>query len=360
MFEIFNTPLRHQIGTINITGWNQARNVLNTEYDRLKRYHQQNISFVNNDHILVKLLASTTFNSGLLSEVALELGDSFDNMMTPLGIGSPFGRPDFSINSWFYNKRTYEILVQDSSMFDADLIYENWKDAQPIRVLHHSFTDLSLAYPNGRYVSNEKPGYAVISINPAMLAIQYKGYLDSSKAGDNGIVQAPAIYLSKYPLFNMLKSHIDITLRNRLVATFQGNPVAPYRSAYSMAINNPTTYVDAALATVIKNLQVTPLKFDKVLEMMPAFSSDTQRSTLSFPFNAATHYTNWIYDVARAPILDFLVRYGNVNPNYQNLDIINDIKRSITEMEMDKSIPNNASAASREYYNSLKGLCSVI
>lgn len=360
MFELFNNPLRHQIGTINVTGWNQARTVLNNEFERLKRYHQQNVSFVQNDHILVRLLASANIPSGLIDEVAMELNDSFDSMMTALGIGSPYGRPDFSINSWFYNKRTYEILVQDSSLFDAEEVYEKWEEARPIRILHHPFTDLSMGYQNGRYHSNEKPGYAVISINPTMLVIQYKGYLDAMRDKNNNVLQAPAIYLSKYPIFNMLKDHIDIALRNRTIALFLGNPVAPYRSAYSMAINNPTNYVDAALSSVVRNLRGQPYKFDKVLELMPAFSADTQRSTLPFPLNAATHYTNWIYDIARAPILDFLVRYGNVNPNYQNLDVINDIKRSITEMEMDKSIPQNTSASAKEYFNSLKDLVSVL
>lgn len=360
MFEIFNTPLQHQIGTINVTGWNQARNVLTAEFNRLLRYHRQNVSFVNNDHLLVRLLNSTEYDSGLLSEVALRLNGSYDNKMTSLGIGSPFGRPDFTLNSWFYNKKTYEILVQDSSLFDADYIYENWQDAQPIRVLHHPFNDLSLAYPNGKYVSNEKPGYAVISINPSMLAIMYKGYLDSDKVANNGVVSAPGIWISQYPLFNMMNSHIDIVLRNRLIAMFQGTPLAPYRSAYSMAINNPTSYVDTALATVVKNLRSQPFKFDKVLETIPAFSRDTQRGTTAYPLNIASHHTSWIYDLARAPLLDFLIRYNNVNPNYQNLDIINKIKRSITEMEMDKSIPPQTGAAPREYFNNLKGLVAVL
>lgn len=360
MFEIFNAPLRHQIGTVNVTGWVQARNVLNNEFERLKRYHQQNVSFVAGNHILVQLLAGVDFQDGLLDVVALELSDKFDNKMTSLGIGSPFGRPDFSINSWFYNKRTYEILVQDSSLFDAEEVYKNWKDARPIRVLHHTFSDLSLGFPNGRYNSNEKPGYAVISINPAMLAIQYKGYLDSGRANDNGIVQAPAIYLSKFPVFNMLKDHIDIAIRNRFINMFFGQANAPYRSAYSMAINNPTNYVDAALASAVKNLRSQPFKFDKVLELIPAFSVESQRGTMAFPFNIASHYTNWIYDVARAPVLDFLVRYGNVNPNYQNLDTINDIKRSLIEMKSDKSIPNNASDTVWTHIRNLEGLVAVI
>ncbi len=360
MFELFNTPLRHQIGTVNVSGWNQAKQVLNSEFNRLRNYHQNNVSFVSNDHILVRLLTSIDFTNGLLNEIALDLNDSFDGMMTSLGIGSPFGRPDFSINSWFYNRRTYEILIQDSSLFDADWVYENWKQAKPIRVLHHPFTDLSLAYPDGRYVSNEKPGYAVIAINPAMLAIQYKGYLDSFKGTESAVIQAPAIYLSKFPIFNMLKDHIDIAIRNRCIKMFLGEPLASYRSAYSMAINNPTSYVDAGLASVIKTLRSQPFKFDKVLELIPAFSADHQRDVTPFPLNAMSHYTTWIYDLARCPILEFLVRYGNVNPNYQNLDIINDIKRSIVEMECDKSIPNNTSSVVKENFNNLKGLVSVL
>jgi hypothetical protein len=217
-----------------------------------------------------------------------------------------------------------------------------------------------LAFPNGKYVSNANPGYAVIAINPAMLAIQYKGYLDFCQEQNKGMMKAPAIYLSQFPIFNMLKDHVDICLRNRLTDMLLGNPLSPYKSSYSMAINNPTTYVDAALASVIKQLKDQSFKFDKVLEIMPAFSVPTQRETMPFPLNASSHYTDWIFDIARAPILDFLVRYGNMSPNYQNLDIINDIKRSITEMETDKSIPQNASPVARTYFNNLKNLISAL
>lgn len=360
MFELFNTPLYHQIGTANITGWIQAKNILNMEFKRLENYHRQNISFIPNQHVLVRLIGSAVIPSGDVNQVAMQLSDQFDVRMNGLGIGSPFGRPDFTLNSWFYNKKTYEILIQDSSLFNAEDVYENWQDARPIRILHHPFNDLSLAYPNGKYISSAEPGYAVISINPSMLIIQYKAYLDFCKKHNKGIIQAPAIYLSQFPIFNMLKDHVDIALRNRLIDMFQGNPLSPYRSAYSTAINNPTLYVDAALANVVKQLRSQSFKFDKVLEIIPAFSKGTQRETTSFPFNAITHYTGWIYNVARAPLLDFLVRYGNTNPNYQNLDTINDIKRSILEMDMDKSIPNNASSVARKYINDLKGLTSIL
>lgn len=360
MFEIFNMPLRYQLPTPNATGWVQARKVLNAEYTRLERYHRSNVSFVNNQNILVQLLADLQIPNGELGSVALELSDRFDNKMTGLGIGSVFGRPDFSLNSWFYNKRTFEILLQDSSLFDADDVYTNWQDARPIRILHHPFNDMSLAYPNGKYVSNEEPGYAVITINPAMLAIQYKGYLDWCMEFNKGMINAPAIYVSQFPIFNMLKDHIDIALRNRLISMYNNEPLAPFRSAYSTAINNPTMYVNAALASVIKNINGQAFKFDRVLEMMPAFSRDTQREITAFPLNAMTYSTNWIYEVARAPLLDFLVRYGQANPNYQNLDVINQIKRSITEMINDKSIPNNASSVSRKYIEDLERLTSVV
>lgn len=360
MFELFNNPINYQIPTANITGWAQAYKVLTSEFIKLERYHRNNLSFVTNQNILVQMLAGLEIPSGDLSSVAMTIGDQFDNKMTSLGIGSPFGKPDFSLNSWFYNKRTYEILLQDSSLFDAEEVYNNWQNARPIRILHHPFNDLSLAYPNGKYVSDQTPGYAVITINPAMLAIQYKGYLDWCMTNNKGIMQAPAIYLSQYPVFNMLRDHIDIALRNRLIAMLQGNPLAPYRSSYSMALNNPTMYVDAALASVVKNLRGQSFKFNKVLELIPAFSKNTQREITPFPLNAITHSTAWIYDVARAPILDFLVRYGNTNPNYENLDVINNIKRSLIEMASDKSIPSNASGSARHYIDSLRNLVSVI
>lgn len=357
MFELFNGKLFHQLPTPNATGWNQARNVLNSEFLKLERYHRSNVSFVPSNHILIQLLA-TNIPDGLANEVALQLSDVFDNKMTALGIGSPYGRPDFSINSWFYNKRTYEILVQDSSLFDADEVMENWMDARPVRILHHPFNDMSLAYPNGKYVSNSEPGFAVISINPAMLVMQYKGYIEFCKKNQR-VMQAPAIYISQYPLFNMVRDHIDIALRNRLFDMMWNRPLQPYRSSHSIGLNNPTTYVDAALASVIKNISNQPLKFNKVLEMIPAFTKDTQREVTPFPLNAITHYTGWIFNVARAPLLENLMMYSAKYPNYENNDYINDIRRSLQEMTLDRSIPSNVSHVVKDCIDSLTRLISV-
>lgn len=358
MFELFNSPIFRQSGYITATGWNQAKTMLNAEYLKIERYHRSNITFVQNNHFLLRLL-ETDIPSGDINKVAMDLSDSFDSRMSTLGIGSPFGRPDFSVNSWFYNKRTYEILLQDASLFNAEDVYENWQDARPITVLHHPFNDMSMAYPNGKHVSNAEPGYAVISINPAKLLIQFKGYIDHC-VKEKKPIQSPNIWLSQYPIFNMLSSHIDIALRNRLIATFNGDGLQGFRNIYPLGINNPTSYVDAALASVIKNIGTQPLKFDRVLELIPAFSAASQRSVTPFPFNAITHSTEWIHEVARAPLLDFLVRYSKRYPNFENNDYINDIKRSLVELEMDKSIPNNAASSARKYIESLTSLTASI
>lgn len=355
MFEIFNDPVRHNIGTSHISGWNQSKAMLTAEMNKLFTYYRNNINFLPNQHFLVKLLNSVDYpTSGTIQATADMLSNYFQNNMTQLGIGSPFGRPDFSVNSWFFNKRTFEVLMMDDSSFDADDVYSNWKDAKPIKILHHPFNDLSLAIPNGKVDGGNVMGYAVILINPSMLAIQYKGYLDGLNSDLAITPFTTATFLHTYPILNTMGNMLDITIRNRLSAMYTGRPLEQFKRAHQVGVNNLTTQVDGALRSVLTLMRDQVLTFDKLLETIPSFTKVTQRDITPFPLNSMSRNTIWIYDVARAPLLDFLVRYNNDKPNYSNLQTLNLIKRSILEMEMDKSIPSNVSPIVKRHVDNLK------
>lgn len=355
MFEIFNDPLRHNIGTSHISGWNQSKSMLTAELNKLFTYYRNNITFLPNQHFLVRLLSNVVYpTSGSLQVTADTLSNYFQNTMTQLGIGSPFGRPDFSVNSWFFNKRTYEIIMMDDSSFDADDVYENWKSAKPIKVLHHPFNDLSLAVPNGKVDGGNVTGYAVVLVNPAMLAIQFKGYLDGLRDDVTLTPFTIGTFLHTYPILNMMGDMLDITIRNRLTAMYVGRPLEAFKRAHQLGVNNLTSHVDNALRVVLNTMRDQVMTFDKLLETIPSFTKVNQRDITPFPLNSMSKNTLWIYDVARAPLLDFLVRYNNDKPNYQNLQTLNLIKRSILEMELDKSIPSNASPVVKRHIDSLK------
>lgn len=359
MFEIFNNPLRHNIGTSHVTGWNQSKALISAELNKLFTYYRNNITFLPNNHLLVKLMMSTTFpNTGEMQIVADQLSNIYQNMATQLGIGSPYGKPDFSMNSWFFNKRTYEILMLDNSDFDADKTYNEWKNAKPIKVLHHPFNDFSFSVPNGRYDGGNKVGYAVILINPSMMAIQLKGYLDGLGEGANLTNLTIPSFLFAYPVLNMMDDLVDITIRNRLISLYTGQPLEPFKRTHVLGLNNLTSTIDNTLKGLLDQLRNKAMKFDEVLETIPAFSKPTQRDTTPFPINAMTKNTSWIYDIARAPLLDFLVRYNNDRPNYQNLQMLNLVKRNIQQIEMDKSIPFNASPVVYTHLDSLKNATS--
>lgn len=359
MYRIFNNPININIGTSVITGWHNTEKQLAFEFQKLFTYYRSNLNFLPASHPVVKLLELLSLTDGTAGEVADRVSAQAENMMSNLQIGSPSSRPDFTLGSHFFNSKTFEILLADDSIFNADEVYENWKEAKPIRILHHPFNDMSLGVPNGRYEGDNDFGYAVITINPAMLLIQYKGYLDSIRS--NNMVNQVSVrtFAFQYPIINCMYDVLNIALRNRITASYLGRPLAPFTRRHPFSINNYTANIDKVIEVYIKNIGNQAMSMDKAIEAMPCYGINA-RATLAYPEILASRNTKWIMDVARAPLLEFLVAYNNRTPNYQNLDFLNQIKRAITVMETDKSIPTNADGVVYRPINHMKEMLSRI
>lgn len=360
MYRLFNSPPDSTIGVTNLTGWRQAQSVIRAELNKLLTYYRGNNNFLPNDHPIVRLLLGLSIPDGNVSIVADRIRSHASNMMSSLYIGSASSRPDFTVNSYFFNRKTYEILIEDDSPFNEEDTYNNWADAKAVSILHHPFNDLHMALPNGNYDGDGKMGYAVIAINPAKLLIQYKGYLDHCVRSGIKMIDAPNVFAYKYVITNALLDVIDLCLRNRFIAMYTGEPLTAYRKRHPLGIIDPTNYVTSAFNVGLKSMRDQVMPFDKVLTQMPAFTKGTQRDITQLPLLAVSRNTKWILDVCRTPLLSFLLRYNRDKPNYQNLSILNDIQNSLKVMENDRSIPSNADSVILTPINQIKEYLSVI
>lgn len=360
MYTLFNDPPRFDPGIIVAPGWRQLRVDFYTEINKIAKYYRNSSHFVTNEHILAKiLLSSKAVFKGNPLKYAEAVRSQSESSITAWGLHSAWTNGRMPDKSWFYNNAVTELLVYDDSTFDEQAEFINWTDIEAVKVHHHPFDDVGMGIPNGRYLGGNKNGYAVISINVAKLMLQYEGYLKALSNSGAGTRFNPHNFIYSYVLVNMLKSHMDCALRNRLVTLFEGGIPTKNPRSHNIALNDLSLQVSNYLIRVLEFLQKGAFEFNKVVGNMPAFSAQYQPEVLMLPEIAPTRYVSWILDLARAPLLRFLLEYNNRAANYKNLYYINEIKRSYSQTINDKTIPNYISGQALNDFHQLGSLLNL-
>lgn len=338
MYEFFNQVPKQTFGSWVVPEWRYVRDGLHAELAKLEPHYRNTATPLHNSHTLVKILL--TLNTPMLAN-RLRMADlvrqEVNSKLSNYGLISSITKGRVPDQPQFYNNNVTEFIIYDDSDFDEDDTVVNWESAEPIRVLHHPFNDVTLQIPNGKYMANNVQGFAVISVNIAMLLLQYRAWQEWYVS--QGLpLQTCHYFLSRYPVFNMVKSHTDIVIRNRACDLFNKRPLAAFSRVHPVAINDYSSTIDRSLSTIMGYLDRGTYEFGKIVEIMPAIFKHNQAQVLPLPDIAPTRYVRWLMDLTRAPLLNFLIQYNQSKPNYRNLEDLIQVRRRLIEIRNDREI----------------------
>lgn len=338
MYELFNQSPRYTLGTWVVPEWRYIRDGLHVEYSKLEPHYRNTAAPLHNSHTLVKILL--TLNTPMMPnrmKMADLIRNEVSSKLTSYGLTSSINKGKVPDQPQFYNNNVTEFLIYDDTDFDEDDTAVNWETAQPIKVHHHPFNDITLQLPNGKYQGGNTQGFAVITINIPMLVIQYRAW--QSWYTSQGLpLQTCHFFLSRYPIFNLIKSHTDVAIRNRACDIFNKKPLTPFSRTHPVAINDYSHNIDRNLGLVMGYFDKGTYEFEKIVECIPAVFNRNQAEVLPLPDIAPTRYVRWMMDLTRAPLLNFLVNYNNAKPNYRNLEDLVRIRRRLIEIRNDREI----------------------
>lgn len=363
MHTLFNNPRMFNLGAQNLPGWNNAREALYKELNKLARYFRESSEWVLNTHPLVKLLKSDNTplyqNADTTLEVArnrwLEDAELF-------GISTPYRRMTNVPNNIAYPNNINEYLVMDDSIPLGNEIKYNWKLLEPIKVLDHPYCDLNLGIPNSRYTGENVFGNKTyICINIPVLILQYRLW-QHYEAERNGIdPESPHMFLSRYPLFNIVNSHMDIVLRNRFIQHYNQVEPTAFKSLRvgGVAVNNTSHYVDRALLHAVKIISSGSFTFNEINQQIPQLSMGNVAQTLILPEMTYTRSVRWVYDASRLSWLNFLAQYQNDHGNEKNRQDIEFMKRRIKTLRNDREFYDNIGIGVDTTYGKLSSLLQV-
>ena len=354
MTEHSNLPLDHMQklfgfdkgadeGVVTVPDWNYLKAGFQASLKIVTAYYRTYPGRVDASHFLIKLI----YGVGVARSLPLDrfyamcsskaLGVAMANKMTSaISKGQLF-------DGQFYGKGVREVLIGHDDDFDFQDAAKNWQNLEPIKVLSHPKSDLGLNIPDGTGDGLEE-GVAVIAINIPMLALQYRQWSEIETARAEAVGDSPrgiTHFIYSYPLTNMLYSHLDVTLFNRLYNLLNNIPLAEINKRHSFFLTDYDNKLNVVQKKQLEILASGQRSFNGMLKTIPMVSVDTLADLAKLPDVALTRQVIWALCLARLEMLSFLFKVTVQNPRTRSSAEVNRIVRNFQLYRTDKALQSS-------------------
>lgn len=334
MIDILKGPDRAQRGLPSPPTRRGATEQLKYDLNKVIDYRRDLVRRVESDHFLIRFLESLNINMDQtdqeyvweVSDNALRVANAF-NMTSMWGHGRPFSP------GVFFGPEVNEVLIASIDDFDVKEASANWVDLRPIRPITHPYNDLSLPTLDGQGEGVEGiRGWAVLTINVPMLALQYKRWVETFVKG----VQDPPpnnLFLGRYPLANLLYGHLDLCLYNRLMALDMEDETQTLRNTNPFYLNfQQAGQTDRMIQYAVDFMQRGSYSFDDWLDCVPQVTATNVHEWLALPDLTFTSQVEWAIFLSRLPTMGWLLRHNAKVQSTRNNDYIVAIRHWVQRM----------------------------
>ncbi len=354
----FNDSIQQARIAVKDPLWGYIKSGLERNLQVTMDYYKTKGFAVRTNHLLVKLVNSI----GVDYELNIERFYSIVNAKTNrIGMHFKFTSPIYTgqyFNGVFYGAGTKEIIIADDEYVNPYLVQEKWKDYASVTVLDHPRSDLDMILPTGR-VTGIETGLAVIKINIAALAIQYKMYLREQyeKVGNAGSEGTAAMFVHKYVLPNMLPSHLDVALFNRIDNMALGKPMGIATVRHPFFLIDFTDRVDKVYWQLEKYFNKTELNFHSIMKSIPLVTAPNLDTLMLLPEIAPTRQYAWAEFMTRLKCIEFLIKINPSHGRVSSMHDLNHILRKIKLFSSDRTLEQvHDSEIDNNRYRSIKDI----
>lgn len=321
MYSLFNQPIVFNPALNKVSGWNETRRTVLEEMNRLAKFYQYTAQWSRNTNVINRILSSLDISPNKDKDYVAELTrESFADKIGMFGLYSSTITTRIQPTAQFYNQSCLEVLIYDDSYFDANKAKANWRQLEPIKILDHPFDDINLSFPDFNYKSTgNNSGLVFININVAMLVVQYHCWVESLQQEVPDISTATAQFIMRYPLFNAIKSHMDISIRNRFFKIYNNEPTSNFLKVHPVMLRDFSKLMDNSLRNVCVSVRSKSLTYNELLQQIPAVSYENQLQVLKLPDISPTRPVKWALDFTRLRTIYNLLRYEDTLQNSSDL-----------------------------------------
>ena len=317
MYTLFNQPIVFNPSLNKVSGWNVTRRTVLEEMNKLAHFYNYTAEWSRNTNVLNQILDTLDISPNKDKDYVAKMArEDFASKVGMFGLSSSLVSSRIQPFPQFYNQSCLEVLVYDDSYFDANKARANWQQLEPVKILDHPFDDINLSIPDYKYRSmGNNSGLVIISINVAMLMVQFHYWVESLTEVVKDASIAKSQFIMRHPLFNAMKSHMDVSVRNRFFKLYNNEPVSNFLKIHPVAIRDFSKSMDACLLDVCETIRRKSMSYNDILSQIPAVSYENQLQAMKLPEIAATRPVKWALDLTRLRTIHNLLRYENTLSN---------------------------------------------
>ena len=329
MISLFKTYPSGSSGVLLPNNWQYIKTGFQYNLEKVKTFYHIYPLLINANHFLVRLIESIEV------PMSQELERYYTNVDTialnvSMNLRMTSARyKGTTFDGIFYGKGSTELLLATDDYFDYNYVNENWDRVSAIKVLLHPKSDMDMSIPVGKSYTQER-GLSVIEINVPKLMVQYRAFVNAQSNNLSGVDKSIYQFIGGYVLPNMLDSHNEIALFNRIYkAAFgtlnDGTNESVFRHSFVMP--NYVPFLDIAIKNILGNINVGLKTFPNVLKTLPSFHSVNMYKDLIMPDIVATTQVDWLLVASRMKVVDFLLKVTGQKAAATNQGILNQIIR---------------------------------
>lgn len=335
MLKLFNMERISNPGTQSVAGWNYVKHSLQTNLDKVISYYQLNATAVDASHILNRIIITLAFGNHYEPRLYESLlSRSVTQYSGTLGLTSSVSK-GLIHSGEFYGRNSKEIIIAHSSQdYNLNEVCKNWQDVCAVEVLHHPYTDLGLDIPDGRKDSVES-GLSIIAINFPLLGLQYKMFKENEDriARETGKPKRTLQqFIRCYVLTNMLKSHLDYVIFNRLYAEHKEIPINKSRGSHPFGLIDVNGHLTEVQKLQLKMISNTSYRFSDILKTIGGVTKNDLLEVSELPKMALTRQVLWGLIPSRLKMLSFVTTVSGPMGRALNSAEINRIQLTLREM----------------------------
>ena len=334
MHSLFNFVATANPGILTFPEWGWVRDGLKRNLGTVIAYYRKHPKAVRSDHFLVRLLGSINVPQSLEIERYYDNVDALAlNMSMALKMTSSIYKGAV-FNGTFYGPGSAEILIAHNTDFDPRQASQNWQNLTPVKVLRHPRSDLGLNLPDG-FNTGSETGLTVIAINIPMLAVQYRAFRLNEiyvTHGDQESQRSLMQFVHMYVLPNMMASHLDYAVFNRINNFSRGAPLGESRVKHPFALAQGFDRKANELQQgILERFDEVGKNFIGILKSIPAVSGENMEQVMRLPDLAQTLQVDWALTISRLPMLSFLFRESKGGARERDQSEVNRIQRSVQQ-----------------------------
>lgn len=334
MYDILKGPSRWQRFTPALPHARQAKESLRHAVDKTIAYRRREARRLPSQHPLTRLLDSLNVPLRLSDESYVEqVGQVAFKVTNPLKMTSAWGPGKVFEPGWCYGPGFQEVVIATVDSFNIPLARANWEELEPIRVLTHPIADFTLPHLDGHGEGIDGGGLVVLTVNVPMLAFQHRCWWERYVKDNPDSPPGMDLFFQAYPLANLLRGHLDLTLANRFEAYCFDQDFVLQDDPNPFYVNFQVKQVDAMFNDAKAYMQRTNLTFDDWLSVFPMVYVEDYHDRLALPDLAFITQVEWAIFLARLPVLQFLVQWNAQLDSRYNRSYLNQITHWVRRMK---------------------------